>query len=75
MVDTPEEVWIDTPLGIGGMAVEGTEIPVSAVGNGNGNSLVGTGGSVGGITGTLGEEAEGLINEVSDAGSIERVCS
>ena len=73
MVDAPEEVWIDTPLRMGGITVVGTEIPVSAVGNGN--SLGTTGGSVGEITGTLGEEAEGLINEVSDAGSIERVCS
>ena len=55
------------------MAVEGTEIPVSAVGNGN--SVVGTGGSVGDITGTLREEPEGLINDVSNSGSIERVCS
>ena len=72
MVDTPEEVWIDTPLGKGGIAVVGTEIPVSVVGNRN--SSEGTGGSVGGVgTGTLGEEAEGLINEVSVSGSMERV--
>ena len=57
---------------MGGITVVGTEIPVSAVGNGD--SLVGSGGSVGGVgTGTLGEESEGLINEVSSSGSMERV--
>ena len=63
---------MDTPLGIGGITVVGTDIPVSVVGSGN--SLVGSGGSAGGVgTGTLGEESEGLINEVSVSGSIERV--
>ena len=50
------------------MAVVGTEIPVSVVGDGN--SLGGAGGSVGTAgTGTAGEDAEGLINDVSDSAS------